>query len=54
MGKKYIKGGNIYKEVGEKNLHFRHLLCQSIVKHLLPLRLSQCRVVITTKIIDIN
>jgi len=24
MGKKYIKGGNIYKEVGEYFLHLRH------------------------------
>jgi hypothetical protein len=54
MGKKYIKGGNIYKEVGEKNLHFRHLLFQSIVKHLLLLYLSQCQVVTITKIIVIN
>ena len=33
MGKKYIKGGNIYKEVGEYFLHLRHRCVVKSVNH---------------------
>jgi hypothetical protein len=33
MGKKYIKGGNIYKEVGEYFLHYQHFNAEKFVNH---------------------
>ena len=54
MGKKYIKGGNIYKEVGEFFMHSRHHSDENYRKPLRTLRFNQCRVVTTTKIIVIN